>query len=76
MGTISCSDTVDLVDEPNLSDNIAFRQPADLALPDHVHRLTSRDRVQRTSHRSKPKARGDSLLDETMILFQHVVHVR
>jgi hypothetical protein len=76
MGTISRSDTVDVVDEPDLPDNIALREPADLTLPDHVHRLISRDRVQRTSHGSKPEARRDSLLDETMVLFQNIVHVR
>jgi hypothetical protein len=61
---------------PPPSRSIALREPADLTLPDHVHRLISRDRVQRTSHGSKPEARRDSLLDETMVLFQNIVHVR
>jgi hypothetical protein len=72
---MSCSDAVNLVDEPDLPDNIALREPADLTFSDHVHRLISGDRVQRATHGSEPEASGDSLLDETMILFQHIVQV-
>jgi len=53
--------------EPDLSNDIALRQPADLTFADHVHRFISSDRVQGAAHRSEPKARGDSFLDETVI---------
>jgi hypothetical protein len=75
LALMSCSDPVNLVYEPDLSDNIALRQPADLTFADHVHRFLSGDRVQRAAHRSEPKARGDSFLGETVILFQHMVQV-
>jgi hypothetical protein len=72
---MSCSDAVNLVDEPDLPDNIALREPADLTFSDHVHRLISRDCFQRAAYRPKPEAGGNSLLNETMILFQDIVHV-
>lgn len=65
-----------LVYESDLPDHIVLRQPADLTFPDHVHRLVSCDRVQRATHTPEPQARGDSLFDETVILFQHIVQVR
>jgi hypothetical protein len=61
------------MDKPDLSDHITLREPTDLTFPDHVHGLISRDRVQRAIDRSKPKAGCDSLLDETMILFQNII---
>ena len=73
---MSCSDSVNLVDEPDLSDDVAFRQPADLTLSDHVHRLISRDRVQRAADGPEPEAGSDSLLDETMVLFQDIILIR
>jgi hypothetical protein len=33
------SDSVNLVDEPHLPDHITLREPADLTLSDHLHRL-------------------------------------
>ena len=73
---MSYSDAVNLVDEPDLSDYGALREPADLTFSDHVHRLISRDRVQRAADGPEPEARGNSLLDETMILFQDIIQVR
>ena len=32
-----CRDSVNLVYEPDLPDDIAFRQPTDLTFSDHVH---------------------------------------
>ena len=75
-GRVLCSDSVDLMYEPDLADHVTLLQPADLTFSDHVHRLISGDRVHRAAHGSKPQAGGDSLFDETVILFQHVVHVR
>ena len=48
---------------------------ADLTFSDHVHRLISRDCVQRAAYRPKPEAGGNSLLNETMILFHDIVGV-
>ena len=70
---MSCGDAVDLVDEPDLPDNVTLREPADLTFSDHVHRLTACDCVQRSAYGSEPEARGNSLLDETMILFQDII---
>lgn len=64
---MSCGDAVNLVDKPDLLDHITLRKPADLTFPDHVHRLVSRDRVQRAVRGPEPEAGGDSLLDEPMI---------
>ena len=75
LALMSCSDPVNLVYEPDLSDHSALRQPADLTFADHVHRFISSDRVQRAAHRSEPEARGDSFFDETVMLFQHIVQV-
>src|SRR5947209_11845275 len=72
---MSCSDAVNLMDESDLPNHVIFRQPADLTFSDHVHRLIPGDRVQRATYRPEPKARSDSLLDETMVLFQDIVHV-
>jgi hypothetical protein len=73
---MSHSDPEDLVYEPDLPNDIAFRLPTDLTFSDHVHRLISGDRVERATHGPKPQAGGDSLFDETVILFQHIIHVR
>ena len=71
--TMSCSDAVNLVYEPDLPDDVALRQPADLTFSDPVHRLISRNRIHGTLRRPEPKAGDDSLLDEAMILFQDII---
>src|SRR5882672_7428803 len=68
--------TKDAVNESDLPDHISFCQPADLPFANDVHRLVSGDRVQRAVGRSKPKTGGDSFLDESVVLFHDVVHVR
>src|ERR1035437_6666478 len=60
----------------NLSSHVVLCEPPDLTLADHVHCLVPRDRVQRAADGSKPQARRDSLLDESMVLFHDVVQVR
>ena len=57
----SCSDAVNLMDKPDLADDITLREPAHLAFPDHVRGLISRNPIQRSAHRSKPKAGGEVL---------------
>jgi hypothetical protein len=49
LAPMSYSDPVNLVYEPDLAGHIALRQPADLTFSDHVHRLVSGDRVQRSA---------------------------
>jgi hypothetical protein len=61
------------VNEGTLTEYIAFGQPAHLSFADHVHRLVPINRVQRAPQRSKPETRGDALLDEAVILLDHVV---
>ena len=53
---VLCSDSVDLVYEPDLADHITLLQPADLTFSDHVHRFISGDRVECAAHRPKPQA--------------------
>jgi hypothetical protein len=64
-----------LIDETDLADYISLSQPPDLTFSDHVHRLISTYRVYRTSHRTKPEAGGDPLLDESMVLLHDIVQI-
>jgi pyridoxine 4-dehydrogenase len=50
LAQMSHSDPEDLVYEPDLPNDIAFRLPTDLTFSDHVHRLISGDRVERATH--------------------------
>jgi len=61
------------MNETLLPDHIALRQPPDLAFPDHMHRLVTVDRPQRTFCRPEPQARRNALLDESMVLLNDVV---
>jgi hypothetical protein len=70
------SDTQGLIDETDLADDISLSQPPDLTFSDHVHRLISTYRVYRTSHRTKPEASGNPLLDESMVLLHDIVQIR
>lgn len=59
-----------------LADDIDFVQPADMSLPDCMHRLVTFDGSPRAFGRSESEAGGDVLLDESMILLDDIVHVR
>jgi hypothetical protein len=63
------------LDEAFRSNDVAFRQPANLTFANDVHCLVSRDAAQCAACRAKPLARYYSLLDEAVILLNHVVHV-
>ena len=67
------SDPKRLIDEADLLDDIAFCQPPDLPFADLVHRLVALNRSQRPIHAAKSQTRRDTLFDEPMILFEHVV---
>src|SRR6267154_1760390 len=69
-------DAKDAENECDLPEPSVLCQPPYLSFADHVHCLVSRDRVQRATDRSEPKARRDSLLDESVVLFHDIVHVR
>lgn len=69
------SDTEQSVDESSLTYYVALPKPTDLPFSDRVHRLVTFDRAPRFFGRSKPQARGDSLFNETVILFQDIVEV-
>ena len=64
------------VDELNLADDIALVQPPDLSLSDCMHRLIACDGSRRTFGRPESEAGGDAFLDESMVLFDDVLHVR
>jgi len=64
------------VNEGTLTEHIAFGQPAHLSFADHVHRLVPVNRVQRALNRTKTETRGNALLDEAVILLDHVVQIR
>ena len=66
-------DAEDGVDELTLTDRIAFRHPADLAFSDCMHCLVALNRSACTLLRTESEARRNSLLDEAMILLDHVV---
>jgi hypothetical protein len=70
-----CSYPEDLLDEPNLADDVTFRQPPHLPFADHVHGLVPSYGPDRPVHRPKPQTGGDSLLHEPMILLEHIIKV-
>jgi len=69
------SDPEGQLNKPHVPDYIALRQPPDLPLPDHVHRLVACDSSQRTIDGSEPEAGRNPLPDETVILLQYIVQV-
>ena len=73
---VSCGDTEEGVDEFTLSDRVTLRQPPDLTLPNHMHRLVTFNRSPGCLHRPEAQARRDSLLDEAMVLLDNVIQVR
>jgi zeaxanthin glucosyltransferase len=76
LSSISGSDAECALNEARLSNDVAFCEPADLAFPDDVHRLVSRNRVERPVNGTEPLARHHSFFHETMVLFDDVVQVR
>jgi hypothetical protein len=63
------------MDELTLADDIALVHPADLSLPDCMHRLVTLDGSPRPLRRTKTEARRDPLLDESMILLNGSYHI-
>src|SRR3954451_2217264 len=70
---ILCSDPEHPLDEADLPNDIALRQPAYLSLADHVHRLVPLDRSQSPVDRSEPEAGSNPLLHEAMVLFNGLI---
>src|SRR3954451_7735578 len=68
----SGSDSESPLDEPDLADNVALRQPPDLPLSDDVHCLVTRDGVQCAVHGPEPLAGDDTLLHKTVVIVQVV----
>ena len=67
------SDLERLIDEADLLNNIAFCLPPDLPFANLVHGLVALNRSQRPIHTAKFQTRRDTLFEESMILFEHVV---
>src|SRR5580700_7668995 len=64
-----------MVDEPILLANSIAADPPRLPLPDHVHRLVSRDRSLSCSELAKVLLGLHSSFDRSMILLQDVVQI-
>ena len=54
--------------ERGLAGDVVLRQPSDLSLPNHVHRLDSLKRSPRRVKCSEPLTRSDPPLDGSVIL--------
>ena len=61
------------LNEPELPDHIALRQPPDLPFPDQMHRFVTVDRPQCPFCRPEPQTRRHALLDKSMVLLNDVV---
>jgi hypothetical protein len=71
----SYGDAVNLVDEPDLPETSPLANQR--ICPFRIMRIDSYPAIVfSTSHGTKPKAGGDSLLNETMVLLQDIIHVR
>ena len=75
-GAGSGGDAERTFDEAHLTDGVGFWQPANLTFADNVHCPVSHDRVQSAINGPEPLAGHDSLLQETMIRFNHIIDVR
>jgi len=67
------SDPERLIDKAHLLDNVAFCQPPDLPFAYLVHGPVALNRSQCPIHTAKSQTRRDTLFQEAMILFEHVV---
>src|ERR1019366_2886099 len=74
-GEVSGRQIEQLVDEPILLANIIVADPPRLPLPDHVHRLVSRDRSLSCSELAKVLLGRHSSFDRSMIVLQDVVQI-
>ena len=72
---VLCSNTEEGVDELTLADDIALAQPTNLSFSDCMHRLISLDGSRRAFGGPESEAGGDALLDESMVLFDHIIQV-
>ena len=72
---ISCSDTEEDVDEFTLSDRVAFRNPPDLSLSNHMHGLITFDGSPGCLYRPEAEACRNPFLMKrwscSMILFRY-----
>ena len=59
-----------------LPHGVRLCQPADLPLPDHMHRSVTLDRPPSSFRRVESETRCNPLPDETMILLDDVVHIK
>jgi hypothetical protein len=64
------------MDELTLTYGITLRHPADLPFADRMHRLVTLNRSPSTFRRSEPETCRNSLLDEAVVLLDHVIQIR
>jgi len=61
--------------ESNLSANVAFPEPFNLSLPNHVHCLKPADRPPRRLETEEAESGIDATFDESVVLLDHVIEV-
>ena len=71
----SGGDIEEIGHESNLSAHVAFPDPFNLSLPDHVHDFVTADGPPRRLETEEAEPRIDATFDESVVLLDYVIEV-